>query len=95
MADGSHGLMEVAKTVIETFDLSGDGGVIKEIYKRGNGEIPSKLRKVQAYYVGTSLDSAKFDSSRDRGDPFEFTLGKGEVIKAWDLAFASMSVSKK
>ena len=43
MADGSHGLMEVEKTVLETVDLSGDEGVIKEIYKRVN-EVMEKFQ---------------------------------------------------
>jgi peptidylprolyl isomerase len=82
-------------TVLETVDVSGDGGVIKEIYKYGEGDLPESGRKIKAHYTGTLLDGSKFDSSRDRGDPFEFTLGQGQVIKAWDLSFASMKVGEE
>lgn len=68
-----------------------DGGVLKEILRAGDGdEGPLKGDRVFVHYVGTLEDGSKFDSSRDRGEKFSFTLGKGEVIKAWDFGVASM-----
>nr|XP_033804380.1 peptidyl-prolyl cis-trans isomerase FKBP4-like [Geotrypetes seraphini] len=48
------------------------------------------LNKVFVHYTGWLLDGTKFDSSRDRKDKFTFDLGKGQVIKAWDIAVATM-----
>ncbi|RUS74387.1 hypothetical protein EGW08_017842 [Elysia chlorotica] len=78
---------------VQGIDLTDDqdGGIIKEILTEGTGdERPAKGNKVTVHYVGTLLDGSKFDSSRDRGEKFTFTLGKGEVIKAWDKGVASM-----
>lgn len=70
---------------------SQDGGCIKEILREGTGdERPAKGNQVWVHYVGTLLDGSKFDSSRDRGEQFKFTLGKGQVIKGWDVGVASM-----
>ena len=55
-----------------------DGGVLKEIKRPGVGEAhPLTGDKVSVHYVGTLTDGTKFDSSRDRGEYFEFNLGKG------------------
>lgn len=75
------------------YDISpaGDGGVLKEIIKHGEGEYrPNVGCKVSVQYTGTLTDGTVFDSSRDRAAPFEFSLGKGQVIKAWDIGVATM-----
>jgi len=68
-----------------------NGGIIKQIVKDGSGDTsPKSGDKVKAHYTGTLLDGSKFDSSRDRGTPFDFVLGKGQVIPCWDVGIATM-----
>ena len=80
---------------LETIDVSGDEGIIKNIISYGNGDNPSEGQEVIAHYTGTLLDGTKFDSSLDRNEPFKFQLGIGQVIKAWDLGFATMKKGEK
>ncbi|XP_065355698.1 FK506-binding protein 59 [Calliphora vicina] len=77
-------------------DISGDGGVKKEILKEGTGsETPGNGCKVSLHYTGKLTDGTIFDSSVGRGQPFEFNLGKGSVIKAFDLGVATMKLGEK
>jgi FKBP-type peptidyl-prolyl cis-trans isomerase len=61
----------------------------------GNGTEAKAGDRVTVHYVGTLTDGKKFDSSRDRGKGFSFTLGKGEVIKGWDQGVAGMKIGEK
>ncbi|XP_065813340.1 peptidyl-prolyl cis-trans isomerase FKBP4 isoform X2 [Labrus bergylta] len=72
-----------------------DGGVLKLVKREGTGtELPMTGDKVFVHYVGTLLDGTHFDSSRDRGEKFSFELGKGQVIKAWDIGVATMKIGE-
>uniref|UniRef100_A0A915LKT7 peptidylprolyl isomerase n=1 Tax=Meloidogyne javanica TaxID=6303 RepID=A0A915LKT7_MELJA len=62
----------------------------------GDGStFPKNGQKVSCHYILKLENGQQIDSSRDRGRPFEFTIGKGEVIKGWDEGVAKMSVGQR
>jgi FKBP-type peptidyl-prolyl cis-trans isomerase FkpA len=78
---------------------SGITALQKHDLKPGTGAEAAKGKMVRVHYTGWLFDPAaadhrgqKFDSSKDRGEPFEFSLGAGEVIQGWDDGVAGMRV---
>ena len=71
-------------------------GLKYEDLKEGTGAVAKKGDRVEVHYTGwLAKDGKKFDSSKDRNEPFPFRLGAGEVIEGWDEGVAGMKVGGK
>jgi len=71
------------------------GGLVVEEVKAGDGPVATAGKVVSVNYTGKLTDGTKFDSSYDRGQPIEFPLGSGRVIKGWDQGLEGMKVGGK
>ncbi len=69
-----------------------DRGLVMEDVAVGTKDEAQNGDTLTVHYVGTLADGTKFDSSRDRGAPFTFRLGAGEVIRGWDAGMVGMKV---
>lgn len=88
----------------EGLDIAGDGGCLKVILNIPNPPQPNPFglaagrppigARVRVHYIGWLPDGTQFDSSRDRGAPFEFVLGANTVIKGWECAISSMTLDE-
>ena len=73
----------------------GSEGLRYVIVKQGEGEPAKSGDRVNVHYTGWMVNGYKFDSSRDRGQPFAFTLGGGSVIRGWELGVQGMKPGEK
>ena len=94
-------LLEIIKQFKDTdFDLPGKEIVLESGLRiiehiKGKGNNPKSGQKVKVHYSGFLQTGTKFDSSHDRGQPFEFVLGQGQVIKGWDEGIAQLKKGGK
>ena len=70
-------------------------GLIVDELTVGDGAVATAGQQVKVHYTGWLTDGKKFDSSKDRDDPFVFPLGAGRVIKGWDEGVQGMKVGGK
>ncbi|WP_353932888.1 FKBP-type peptidyl-prolyl cis-trans isomerase [Okeanomitos corallinicola TIOX110] len=95
-------VIEKKDTVIASDNMSEeniittDSGLKYIELEKGAGEVtPERGQTVVVHYTGTLDDGTKFDSSRDRGQPFSFKIGVGQVIKGWDEGLSTMKVGDR
>lgn len=86
----TEGLSKVEGDTVTT-----ESGLQYIMIKAGAGESPSVGERVSVHYTGWFLDGRKFDSSHDRGQPYEFPLGMKRVIAGWDEGVALMKPGEK
>ena len=82
----------IAIMVLVPFYMVEAKGLKIENDVEGSGDVAQAGQMVSVHYTGRLTDGQKFDSSRDRGDPFQFMLGAGQVIAGWDQGIAGMKV---
>ena len=85
VAPGSSGAATPAEMTMPS-------GLKYQDIKEGTGDVASAGKTVAVHYTGWLTNGTKFDSSKDRGQPFEFPLGGGRVIRGWDEGVQGMKV---
>lgn len=91
-APDKNPLPDTAPTTKDRDMITTPSGLKYEDVEVGTGPSPKPGQTVVVHYTGWLMDGTKFDSSRDRGEPFRFPLGQGQVIRGWDEGLATMKV---
>lgn len=81
--------------LLEIIKKGGYNDYTKKIVKEGTGEPAKKGDTIAVHYTGTLLTGKKFDSSRDRNEPYKVTLGAGGVIKGWDIGLIGIKKGER
>ena len=90
-----EGAPEAPTEVKETEYMTTESGLKYHDFVVGDGPSPETGQTVTVHYTGWLEDGTKFDSSLDRGQPFTFSIGMGQVIAGWDEGVATMKVGGK
>ena len=80
--------------VLEFSPARASEGLIVETLQKGTGNLATTNQQISVHYEGKLIDGTVFDASRPRGQPFSFILGKGQVIKGWDLGVEGMAIGE-
>lgn len=95
-AEAKLGKKEVTKEASKEQKMTTTASGLKYVDEvEGTGPSPKKGQKIKVHYTGWLTNGTKFDSSVDRGEPFEFTIGVGQVIQGWDEGVSTMKVGGK
>lgn len=95
----NNAIQESSQSMNQSTRQTTPSGLQYEIIQEGTGATPQKGQRVTVHYTGW-LDNKgelgkKFDSSVDRGQPFMFVIGRGQVIRGWDEGVLTMRVGEK
>jgi len=88
-------LLAAAAFVVTACAKKEPADLVVETLQPGTGEAAQPGQVVSVHYTGWLTNGTKFDSSLDRGTPFQFMLGQGQVIQGWDQGVAGMKVGEK
>jgi FKBP-type peptidyl-prolyl cis-trans isomerase FkpA len=73
-------------------EITTSSGLVYEDIREGEGAVAAAGQRVSVHYTGWLTNGTKFDSSKDRNDPFDFPLGGGRVIRGWDEGVQGMKM---
>ncbi len=94
-ADASRAFFETFRRLPDARYRESTSGLKVAVVREGNGKALSNGMRVKVHYTGWLADGTQFDSSLDRGAPFEFRLGAGRVIKGWEEGLAGIRAGER